>query len=86
MTTGYRFAVTTGYVATPRFHDNGSSPSAGSTSPDSRLSRTIARPQRSADPLPSGHPVSWGAITRGTLLDGLPWPYRVESQLGEDRP
>ena len=25
-------------------------------------------------PLPAGHPVSWGAITRGTVLDGVPWP------------
>ena len=25
-------------------------------------------------PLPAGHPESWGAITRGTVLDGIPWP------------
>lgn len=27
--------------------------------------------------LPSGHPVSWGTITRGTPLDGAPYPYPV---------
>ena len=26
------------------------------------------------EPLPAGHPVSWGAITIGTLLAGLPYP------------
>lgn len=28
------------------------------------------------EPLPAGHPVSWGAITAGTVLDGMdyPWP------------
>ncbi len=25
-------------------------------------------------PLPAGDPVSWGAITRGTVLEGMPWP------------
>jgi hypothetical protein len=25
-------------------------------------------------PLPAGHPVSWGALTRGTVLDGEAWP------------
>lgn len=24
-------------------------------------------------PLPSGHPVSWGALTYGTMLDGVPF-------------
>lgn len=25
------------------------------------------------EPLPAGHPTSWGAITAGTLLDGVPY-------------
>ena len=30
------------------------------------------RPQtRSWDPLPAGHPLTWGLITQGTLLEGL---------------
>lgn len=29
------------------------------------------------EPLPAGHPVSWGAITVGTLLDGEPYLLRV---------
>ena len=24
------------------------------------------------DPLPAGHPATWGAITRGTVLEGMP--------------
>jgi len=27
------------------------------------------------EPLPAGHPVSWGAITAGTLLAGSPYPW-----------
>ena len=27
------------------------------------------------EPLPAGHPMSWGAITAGTLLDGATYPY-----------
>lgn len=28
------------------------------------------------EPLPAGHPISWGLLTAGTLLDGTayPWP------------
>ena len=26
------------------------------------------------EPLPAGHPRSWGAITDGTLLEGAPYP------------
>ena len=29
------------------------------------------------DPLPPGHPRSWGAITDGTLLEGSPYPMPV---------
>ena len=32
-------------------------------------SKPNARP-----PLPAGHPESWGLITQGTCLDGVPWP------------
>lgn len=28
-------------------------------------------------PLCAGHPVAWGAITDGTLLDGAPYPFPV---------
>jgi hypothetical protein len=31
-------------------------------------------PGRSADPLPAGHPITWGAITDGTVLHGVPYP------------
>lgn len=27
--------------------------------------------------LPPGHPVSWGLLTRGTVLDGADYPYPV---------
>ena len=29
------------------------------------------------EPLPAGHPRSWGAITAGTLLEGTPYPLPV---------
>ena len=29
------------------------------------------------DPLPAGHPRSWGAITQGTVLEGEPYPLPV---------
>lgn len=29
------------------------------------------------DALPAGDPISWGAITRGTLLEGSPYEYRM---------
>ena len=28
-------------------------------------------------PMPSGHPVSWGAITEGTMLEQAVYPYPV---------
>jgi hypothetical protein len=28
-------------------------------------------------PLPAGHPVTWGLLTDGTLLDGAAYPYPV---------
>lgn len=31
-------------------------------------------PLAEREPLPAGHPDSWGAITAGTLLDGTPYP------------
>jgi hypothetical protein len=30
-----------------------------------------------------GHPVSWGALTSGTVLDGLPYPSRVDQVVGK---
>lgn len=48
------------------------------------LPRTASRPHVTgrpgpADrpPLPSGHPVTWGAITRDTLLERSVYPYPV---------
>jgi hypothetical protein len=32
---------------------------------------------RMRGPLPAGHPASWEALTRDTLLDGAPYPYPV---------
>ncbi len=29
------------------------------------------------EPLPAGHERSWGAITRGTVLEGVPYPLPV---------
>ena len=28
-------------------------------------------------PLPAGHPLTWGLITRGTTLDEAPYPFPV---------
>jgi hypothetical protein len=32
------------------------------------------------DPLPAGHPRSWDALTRGTVLEGSPYPLPVFSR------
>lgn len=43
----------------------------------SRHSRYFVTGRPSADDrpaLPAGHPVSWGAITSGTVLDGVAYP------------
>lgn len=29
------------------------------------------------EPLPAGHPRTWGAITAGTVLEGMPYPLPV---------
>ena len=29
--------------------------------------------------LPPGHPITWGAITKGTLLEGSPYPVHLSS-------
>lgn len=43
--------------------------------------RVVGRPGiLDRPPLPSGHPVSWGAITDGTVLDHAPYPYPVWGQ------
>ena len=36
--------------------------------------RHSAGPAERKEPLPPGHPVTWGAITAGTLLEGSPYP------------
>lgn len=28
------------------------------------------------EPLPAGHPVTWGLLTDGTVLEGAPYDYR----------
>lgn len=40
---------------------------------------TEAEPEQAAErePLPAGHPVSWGALIAGTLLAGTPYPLPV---------
>ena len=38
----------------------------------------VPRPEDpSRDPLPAGHPRSWGVITSGTLLEDTPYPLPV---------
>lgn len=34
----------------------------------------VAAEVRERGPLPAGHPVSWGILTRGTMLEGTKWP------------
>lgn len=34
---------------------------------------------RDWQPLPAGHPETWGLLTRGTVLDGTAWPDQVVS-------
>lgn len=34
---------------------------------------------RDEQPLPAGHPETWGLLTRGTVLDGTPWPDQAVS-------
>lgn len=42
------------------------------------IRRVRGRPGANDRPaLPAGHPVTWGAITRGTVLDGAAYPYPV---------
>ena len=40
--------------------------------PPARVALTQGAPDR--EPLPPGHPVSWNALTAGTVLDGIPYP------------
>jgi hypothetical protein len=36
-----------------------------------------APPVQERLPLPAGHPLSWRALTDGTVLEGSPYPYPV---------
>lgn len=46
---------------------------------------SMPRAEPGREPLPPGHPVSWGAITAGTLLDGAQYPYPpMEAAVPED--
>ncbi len=43
-----------------------------------RPPRRCAPPEDpSRDPLPPGHPRSWGVLTAGTVLEGTPYPLPV---------
>lgn len=43
-----------------------------------RLHRIMGRPGPEDRPaLAAGHPVSWGLLTAGTVLDGTPYPFPV---------
>ena len=48
----------------------------GAVRPAAPLPPPVLRNPAWREPLPAGHPDSWGAITRGTALDGqrYPWP------------
>lgn len=47
-----------------------------------RIGTSGSRPTRGPptdplrEPLPAGHPASWGALTSGTVLEGAPYPLR----------
>ena len=42
------------------------------------LHRVCGRPGQDERPaLPAGHPISWGLITRNTLLEDAEYPYPV---------
>lgn len=47
----------------------------GATRPPADFQPPPEDPER--DALPAGHPTSWGAITQGTVLEGLPYPLPV---------
>lgn len=47
-------------------------------SPDRSVVRVVGRPSAlDRPPLPAGHPISWGAITAGTVLADSCYPYPV---------
>jgi len=37
--------------------------------------RAPRAPDLGREPLPAGHPLTWGALVAGTLLDGAAYPY-----------
>ncbi len=39
--------------------------------------QSVAQEDPSRDPLPPGHPRSWGVLTAGTVLEGTPYPLPV---------
>lgn len=46
--------------------------------------RAPAEAARDRDALPPGDPITWGAITRGTILDGEPYAYRAPVVVGKE--
>jgi len=47
----------------------------GARKPDAPAPDPRPQSDPAREPLPAGHPLSWGLITAGTLLDGLRYPY-----------
>ncbi len=44
----------------------------------SKIGVAVMRPESDDRvPRPAGHPSTWGAITRGTCLEGAPYPFPV---------
>lgn len=49
----------------------------GARRPPADHAPTPASGDPARPPLPPGHPVSWGLLTRGTTLEGVPYPFPV---------
>ena len=60
----------------------------GARKPEPTLPRLTAAQAAEAgrEALPPGHPVSWGAITAGTLLDGAANPFAALAEPAPDAP
>lgn len=37
---------------------------------------TVTPTPADREPLPAGHPITWGVLTDGTVLEGAPYDYR----------
>lgn len=45
----------------------------------------VPKPDLARPPLPAGHPISWGLLTQGTVLEGTPYPDPEMSPRGQTR-